>query len=160
MQASYALLGLTIYTRRKKGCLLCNKCKKLKYHFDQEYLYLSSVYRACNLKRDILQLGHQVIDTLTTHVITRMRCILYNNTRILCVCVCVCVCVCLSVCLSPLRSPGTGGRSAALFTPSWRASPGELHKPLLESIRRRVKEIKALKIFSDITRRCDARVER
>ena len=58
-----------------------------------------------------------------------------------------CVCVCLFVCLSPPRSLGTGGRDATLYAPTWRASPGELHNPLLESMRRAGGEKKALEVF-------------
>ena len=72
---------------------------------------------------------------------------LYNNTGILCVCVSV-----------PSEISWTGRRSAALLTPTWRASPGELHKPLLESIRRTVREKKPLKVFARL--RVDGRVRR
>ena len=35
---------------------------------------------------------------------------------------------------------GTGGRSAKLFVPMWRASPGEIQQLLLESLRLEIGE--------------------
>ena len=55
-----------------------------------------------------------------------------------------CVCVCLFV---PSEISWMGCRSAALLTPMWRASPGELNKLLLKLIQRTVREKKALKFF-------------
>ena len=51
--------------------------------------------------------------------------ILYNNTGILCMCVCVPVCL-----SAPPKMSRMGGRITTLLTPSWIASPGELHKLL------------------------------
>ena len=73
--------------------------------------------------------------------------LVYNNTGILCVCVSVRLFVCLFVCFSLARSLGTGRRSATLFAPTRKAPPGELHKPLLEWMRRACGEIKALESF-------------
>ena len=72
---------------------------------------------------------------------------LYNNTRILCVCVCRCVSVCVSV--QPEIS-GMGGGIAMPLAPSWRALPGELHKLLFEPIRSVVREKKPLQIFCQL----------
>ena len=56
----------------------------------------------------------------------------------------MCVCVRASV-ISEIS--GTGGRSATLIAPTWRASPGELQQLLLESTRRIVREKKPLELF-------------
>ena len=61
----------------------------------------------------------------------------------------VCVCVCVSV---PPEIPGIGGRIAMLLTPSWRSSPGELHKLLFEPIWHGLR-VKAFGSFSPVTRR-------
>ena len=82
---------------------------------------------------------------------------------VFCVCVCVCVFVCLSVCLSlclfvPSEILWMGRRSTALLTPTWRASPGKLHKPLLELIRCTIREKKVLEVFPRL--RVDSRIPR
>ena len=41
----------------------------------------------------------------------------------------------------------TGGRSATLLSPTWRASPGELHRLLRELMRRVVREKNPLELF-------------
>ena len=75
-----------------------------------------------------------------------LRLVYYINSRVLCVRVCVCVCVC--VCVSVIsNSSGTRGRSAMPLSPTWRASPGELHQLLLELTRRVVREEKPLELF-------------
>ena len=59
-------------------------------------------------------------------------------------CVCVCVCVCVSV-ISEI--PETGGHSATLLAPTWKASLGKLQRLLLELTRRIVREKKPLEVF-------------
>ena len=57
-------------------------------------------------------------------------------------------CACVSVCLSVISEiSGTGGRSATLLAPTWRASPGELQQLLLDSKRRMAREKKPLELF-------------
>ena len=78
--------------------------------------------------------------------------ILYNNSRILCVClfVCVSLCVCVRVCVCVSLQPeisGTGGRIAKLLTPSGRTSPGELHKLLFDPTGRAFRENNPLEVF-------------
>ena len=57
---------------------------------------------------------------------------------------CVCVFVCLSVSHEISR---TERRIAMLLSPALRDSPGKLHKPLFEPIRRVVRDEKSLKLF-------------
>ena len=71
------------------------------------------------------------------------RLVYYNNTVIRCVCVCVCVSLFVSL-FVPSEISWTGRRSAVPLTLTWGASPAELHKPLLESMRCTVKEKKRL----------------
>ena len=54
------------------------------------------------------------------------------------------LCVCVSV-ISEIS--GTGGRSATLLVPTWRASFGELQQLLLESTQRMVRRKKPLELF-------------
>ena len=56
--------------------------------------------------------------------------------------------MCVSVCLSVISDTlGMGRRSAMLLTPSWRASPGELRRLLLDLTERLVREEKPLEPF-------------
>ena len=61
--------------------------------------------------------------------------------------VCVCLCVCVSVQPEISRM---GGHIITLLTPSWRPSPGELHKLLFKPIRRAVGEKKPLEVFHQL----------
>ena len=54
------------------------------------------------------------------------RLVYYINSRNLCMCVCVRVFVTSKI-------SGTGGDSATLLAPTWRASPGKLQQLLLGS---------------------------
>ena len=83
---------------------------------------LPSMNKKTNLFMNVLQLVH-------------------NNTRILCVCLSVCVFV-------PPKISRMGGRITTLLTPSWRASPGELHKLLFLPTRRAVREKNLWRFFT------------
>ena len=73
------------------------------------------------------------------------------------ICIIIILVFCVSVCLFVLSEISwTGYRNAALPTPTWRASPGKLHKPLLEAIQCIVREKKALEVFPRL--RVDGRI--
>ena len=57
-------------------------------------------------------------------------------------------CVSVRVCVSVISYfSGTGCRSTMPLSPTWKASPGELHQLLLELTRRVVREEKPLELF-------------
>ena len=88
----------------------------------------------------ILGHGKLITKLLINPFVNGLRLVYYINSRILCVCVSVCVSVISEI-------SGTGGRSATLLAPTWRASPGELQQLLLELTRRMVREEKPLEAF-------------
>ena len=146
-------MNLTHY-RKAVGTFPKGMCWKTRgphhrYHSCYCFLCEWAIDTPCEQVTDILS----SMNKNTSPFVNGLQLVLYNNTRILCVCVCVSVSVCLCLCVCVSVWPdisGTGGRIATLFTPSWRALPGELHKLLFGPRQHTVWEKKPLEAFCQL----------